>query len=145
MSFAFSRFLNCFLNELQLWGPGAVIPLERSGKWWNPKFQSVMDVSSRFGVCVRSPRAWCHLHNRITFQWRKKREREERETHMSNASATIRETVYNYLFVCSSSRWRWWVCCLPPPPSLSLYVLAPGCVKHTVFESESVWWQLRSH
>jgi hypothetical protein len=80
-----------------------------------------MDVSSRFGVCEVTLCTWSHLHNRITFLWRGKkkkkekgeqareRERERRASglHMSNASATIRETVYNYLFVCSSSRWKW--------------------------------------
>ena len=112
-------------------------PFRKIRKWWNPKFQSVMDVSSRFGVCEVTPCTWYHLHNRITFQWRgKKKEREregERETHMSNASATIRETVYNYLFVCSSSRWRWWSVPSPRPQPLSHYRYRRGCVKHTVF------------
>lgn len=70
-----------------------------------------MDVSSRFGVCEVTPCTWYHRHNRITFLWKeKKKEKEgegEREMHMSNTGATIRETVYNYLFVCSSSRWKW--------------------------------------
>lgn len=87
-----------------------------------------MDVSSRFGVCEVTPCTWSLLHNRITFLWRKKkkekekrergrgeREGRERESklgsgswmHMSGESVTIRETVSNYLFVCSISRWGW--------------------------------------
>lgn len=136
----FSRFLNCFLNELQLWGPGAVIPLERSGNdeiqnfkvWW----MSAPDL-----VCVRSPRAPGAISTtELLFSGEKKRARErgrERETHMSNASATIRETVYNYLFVCSSSRWGWWSVPSPRPHPLSHYRYRRGCVKHTVFVNQS--------
>lgn len=48
--------------------------------------------------------------NYFSVEGKKKKEKEgegEREMHMSNTGATIRETVYNYLFVCSSSRWKW--------------------------------------
>lgn len=133
----FSRFLNCFLNELQLWGPGAVIPLERSGNdeiqnfkvWW----MSAPDL-----VCVRSPRAPGAISTtELLFSGEKKEREGERETHMSNASATIRETVYNYLFVCSSSRWRWWSVLSPRPHPLSHYRYCRGCVKHTVFVNQS--------
>lgn len=102
-------------------------PFRKIRKWWNPKFQSVMDVSSRFGVCEVTPCTWCHLYNRITFLWRGERKKKkkrrargregegERGMHMSNASATIRETVYNYLFVRASSRWKWWNVPSPHP------------------------------
>jgi len=79
-------------------------PFRKIRKWWNPKFQSVMDVSSRFGVCVRSPPCtWCYLHSRITLLWKKKK----KKMHMSSVSVTIRDAVYNYPFVFSSSRWKW--------------------------------------
>lgn len=63
-------------------------------------------------VCVRSPRAPGTIATtELLFCGRKKKKEKEgegeREMHMSNTGATIRETVYNYLFVCSSSRWKW--------------------------------------
>lgn len=124
-------------------------PFRKIRKWWNPKFQSVMDVSSRFGVCEVTPCTWCHLHNRITFLWRKKkgeraRER-EREMHMSNASATIRETVYNYLFVCSSSRWKWWNVRPPHPHPFPIIGIVAVLNARFLRITELVWWQLGSH
>lgn len=144
----FSRFLNCFLNELQLWGPGAVIPLERSGNdeiqnfkvWW----MSAPDL-----VCVRSPHAPGTISTtELLFCGGKKKKRErrrgrKREMHMSNASATIRETVYNYLFVCSSSRWKWWNVQSPRPPPI-IGIAAAVLNTRFLWIGESVWW-LRSH
>lgn len=100
----FSRFLNCFLNELQLWGPGAVIPLERSGNdeiqnfkvWW----MSAPDL-----VCV-----WGHPHAPGAISTAESLycgKKKKKKMHMSSISVTIRDAVYNYPFVFSSSRWKW--------------------------------------
>lgn len=72
-------------------------PFRKIRKWWNPKFQSVMDVSSRFGVCVRSPSCtWCYLHSSNAFSVARE---SERNRCTCQIRVTIWETVYNYPFV----------------------------------------------